>query len=29
MWKPGMASDYTIQQGDYLAKIAEEHGFPD
>lgn len=24
-----MASDYTIKQGDYLAKIAKEHGFPD
>jgi hypothetical protein len=24
-----MASDYTIKQGDYLAKIAKEHGFAD
>jgi putative peptidoglycan binding protein len=24
-----MASDYTIKQGDYLAKVAKEHGFAD
>ena len=24
-----MATDYTIKQGDYLAKIAKEHGFTD